>query len=350
MTAEPLAITPGDPAGIGPEITLRALKELSGRKEGAPSCLLFGAAKSVAAVSEAQGFGARVRIGTTPSVWPDVTVASSWEPDAPIPFGSVTKEGGRVAYLAIEAAVAQAMEGRFGAIVTGPISKEAMFKAGFHYAGHTELLGKLAGGCDTCMMLAHEGLRVAHLSTHTPLAKVPGLLTAERLSTVLNLTFEALERFAIAKPRVAVAALNPHAGEGGMFGREDIDVTLPVVAGFRSAGFDVSGPIAGDTVFVRALAGEFDAIVAMYHDQGHIPIKLLGFRVDPESRKWLGLSGVNITLGLPFIRTSVDHGTAFDIAGQGIASAQSIVEAIELAETLLRNAEQRGRSQRVGAL
>lgn len=336
MCDEPLAITPGDPAGIGPEITLRALRELSGREGGAPACILFGAAKSLAKVSQEQDLGARIRSGTTPAVWPDVAVASPWEPEMPVPLGSVTEAGGRVAYAAVEAAVTEAMAGRVGAIVTGPISKEALSRAGYPFAGHTELLGKLAGGCETCMMLAHQNMRVAHVSTHIPLSDVPQVLTPKRLTKVLNLTLEALGLFGIVAPRIAVAALNPHAGEGGMFGREDIDICLPVIKRFRGEGHDVSGPISGDTVFVRALSGEFDAVIAMYHDQGHIPIKLLGFRVDQESRRWLGLSGVNITLGLPFIRTSVDHGTALDIAGKGIASAQSMVEAIELAEQLLR--------------
>jgi len=183
-------------------------------------------------------------------------------------------------------------------------------------------------------MLAHGDLRVSHVSTHTALANVPKLLTPERLARVIDLTQEALRRLGVSAPRVAVAGLNPHAGEGGLFGTEDADVIAPVVERYRRAGFSVSGPIPGDTIFVRALAGEFDAVIAIYHDQGHIPVKLLGFRVDRATGRWLGLSGVNVTLGLPFIRTSVDHGVAFDIAGKGVASAQSMKEAIAYALNL----------------
>jgi 4-hydroxythreonine-4-phosphate dehydrogenase len=185
------------------------------------------------------------------------------------------------------------------------------------------------------MMLAHGDLRVSHVSTHTALANVPALLTHARLSRVIDLTHDALIRLGIAKPRIAVAGLNPHAGESGLFGKEDSEVIAPVVARYRAAGMAISGPIPGDTVFVRALAREFDAVIAIYHDQGHIPVKLLGFRIDPATGRWIGLSGVNVTLGLPFVRTSVDHGTAFDIAGKGIASAQSMMEAIEFALNLV---------------
>ena len=227
------------------------------------------------------------------------------------------------------------MAGRIAAIVTAPISKEAVNLAGYAYAGHTDMLADLTGSRDTCMLLAHENLRVAHVSTHVALARVPSLVTPERLTRVLELTLDALHRFGIEKPRIAVAALNPHAGEGGLFGTEDATVIAPTVEAFRQRGADVSGPIPGDTVFVRALGNEFDAVIAMYHDQGHIPLKLLGFRIDPVARKWTALSGVNITLGLPFVRTSVDHGTAFDIAGKGIASAQSMVEAIDFAIAMI---------------
>ncbi len=184
------------------------------------------------------------------------------------------------------------------------------------------------------MMLVHERLRVSHVTTHTALSNVPASLTTEHLTRVLNLTMDALVALDVDVPRIAVAALNPHGGEGGMFGGEDTDVSRPVIETPRKAGHDVRGPVSGDTVFVKAIAGEFDAVVAMYHDQSHIPVKLIGFRVDPDTGRWIALSGVNMTLGLPFVRTSVDHGTAFDIAGKGIASAQSMIEAIELAHRL----------------
>jgi 4-hydroxythreonine-4-phosphate dehydrogenase len=184
------------------------------------------------------------------------------------------------------------------------------------------------------MLLAHENLRVAHVSTHVPLSRVPSLVTPKRLTRVIDLTLAALKAFGVGEARIGVAALNPHGGEGGLFGTEDAEVIAPVVEGYRARGVRIAGPVSGDTIFVRALSGEFDAVIAMFHDQGHIPIKLLGFKVDRATGAWTSLRGVNITLGLPFVRTSVDHGTAFDIAGKGIASAESMVEAIDLAARL----------------
>jgi 4-hydroxythreonine-4-phosphate dehydrogenase len=226
--------------------------------------------------------------------------------------------------------------GRADAIVTAPLSKEALHLAGHHYPGHTELLADLTGGAGPVMMLAHDDFRVSHVTTHIPLEQVPARATPERLQHVVTLTHQALVRLAIAKPRIAVAALNPHAGEGGVLGRYDIDVAAPVLEQLKSQGIDVTGPVPGDTVFVKMRARQFDAVVAMYHDQGHIPVKLLGFSVDPKTGAWEALSGVNITLGLSVIRTSVDHGTAFDIAGKGIASERSLIEAIEYAQLLTK--------------
>ena len=196
------------------------------------------------------------------------------------------------------------------------------------------MLAKLTGARDSVMLLAHGNMRVSHVTTHIALADVPKRLTPERLHRVVRLTHEALVELGFASPHIAIAALNPHAGEGGLFGREDIDITTPAIAAMCAQGLHITGPVPGDTVFVKLRAGQFDAVVAMYHDQGHIPVKLLGFHVDPATGKWNSLSGVNITLGLPIIRTSVDHGTAFDIAGQDIASEDSLIEAIEYAEKL----------------
>ena len=184
------------------------------------------------------------------------------------------------------------------------------------------------------MMLAHGPMRVSHVTTHVALKDVPGRLKPERLRRVVALTHAALLKLGIPSPHIAVAALNPHAGEEGLFGREDIEVTTPCLAELRQEGLQVTGPVPGDTVFVKLRAGHFDAVVAMYHDQGHIPVKLLGFSVDPETGRWTTLSGVNITLGLPIVRTSGDHGTAFDIAGKGIASETSLIEAIDYALVL----------------
>jgi 4-hydroxythreonine-4-phosphate dehydrogenase len=248
--------------------------------------------------------------------------------------GVVSSDAGRLAYNAVEIAVRLAMSGEVQAICTAPLNKAALNMAGHHFSGHTELLAALTGARDSVMMLAHGNMRVSHVSTHTALSDVPARVTAERIRRVVELTDAALRRLGIQSPRIAVAALNPHAGEGGLFGREDIDITAPTLAAMKAEGYDVQGPVPGDTIFVRLRAGQYDAAVAMYHDQGHIPVKLLGFHVDPATGAWDSLSGVNVTLGLPIVRTSVDHGTAFDIAGKGIASAMSLIEAVDYAVQL----------------
>jgi 4-hydroxythreonine-4-phosphate dehydrogenase len=335
MAAPVIAVTMGDPAGVGPEIALKAIAALAPRvAEGLLQPVIVGARGEIARTAEALGLPARLREGVVPCTWPDVAVVDTVAPRVPIRFGEVSAEAGHLAYEAVAAAVRLAMAGAVGAIATAPLNKEALNLGGHHYAGHTDMLADLTGARDSCMMLAHGNLRVTHVTTHVPLARVPSLLTPERLDRTLRLTADALAKLGIANPRIAVAALNPHAGEGGLFGKEDDTITVPVLAKWRAQGVDVHGPVPGDTVFVKAAAGQFDAVVAMYHDQGHIPVKLLGFRIDPATGRWVGLSGVNVTLGLPIIRTSVDHGTAFDIAGKGVANADSMVEAIELAATM----------------
>ncbi|MDE0307946.1 MAG: 4-hydroxythreonine-4-phosphate dehydrogenase PdxA [Albidovulum sp.] len=332
MTNRPIGITAGDPTGVGAEIILKALEQISARRRGlCTGILVYGSLRVLREATERDGLDAQIVESDNPSDWPKVSVIATGEPVGAIPMGRVAAEAGRVAFSAIARAVRHAMERRTRAIVTAPISKEALNLAGHRFSGHTELLANLSGTRDICMMLAHENLRVSHLSTHTALADVPKHLTKERLGCVIDLTLDALGQLGIDEPKVAVAALNPHAGEGGLFGSEDQEISAPLVERYRSLGFRVSGPISGDTVFLRAVSGEFDAVVAMFHDQGHIPVKFLGFRIDPESGRWLGISGVNVTLGLPFVRTSVDHGTAFDIAGTGVASAQSMIDAIDFA-------------------
>ncbi len=326
-----LALTMGDPAGIGPEIIVKAYRRLRPRlASGELRLLVIGHPGAFAAASALLG---------EPSVpdlaehaeWPEVAFLPAGEARAPVRFGEVSAEAGRFAYLAIERAVRLAQAGRVAALVTAPLNKAALNLAGYDFAGHTELLAHLTGVRGSVMLLAHGNMRVSHVTTHVALADVPRLLTPERLRRVIELTHAALLRLGIAAPRIAVAALNPHAGEGGLFGRQDLDVSAPVIAAVGEAGLDVSGPVPGDTVFVKLRAGQFDAVVAMYHDQGHIPVKLLGFDVDPATGAWRSLSGVNITLGLPIIRTSVDHGTAFDIAGTGRANEESLIEAIDYA-------------------
>lgn len=337
MAVPRLAITMGDPAGIGPEIIAKAGARLAPRLQaGELSLLVIG---SVTALRAAEALLA------TPPI-PEIEDAAQAAPLAilaagnerePIRLGEMSAEGGRLAYLAIEKAVRLAQSGAIAGLVTAPLNKEALNLAGYAYSGHTDMLADLTGARDSVMMLAHGDFRVSHLTTHVALADVPSKLTPARLRRVIELTAAMLRSLGIAHPRIGIAALNPHAGEGGIFGREDIDVTAPLVATYEGSDITVIGPVPGDTVFVKLRGRSYDAVVAMYHDQGHVPVKLLGFDVDPATGEWKALSGVNISLGLPIIRTSVDHGTAFDIAGKGLANEESLIEAIDFALELARH-------------
>jgi len=331
-----LAITMGDPAGISPEIIVKAAARLRPRiNAGELALVVIGSNPALERARAA--FAPEITIPEveeTDANWAGLCALQAGPEGEPIRPGQLSADGGRFAYLAVERGVRLAQSGRIGGIVTAPLNKEALNLAGYHYPGHTEMLAELTGVKGSCMMLAHGNIRVSHITTHIALEDVPKRATPERLRRVIELTHEALGRLGSERRRIAVAALNPHAGEGGLFGRYDIDVAAPVIAEAVTAGFDVVGPVPGDTVFVKLKAGQYDAVIANYHDQGHIPVKLLGFEIDPATGKWNDLSGVNITLGLPIIRTSVDHGTAFDIAGQGLANEQSLVEAIEYAEQL----------------
>lgn len=327
----------GDPAGIGPEITLKAIDMLAEPIESdGMQLLVIGCEQTFRERAETLGLESD-HIATVfkekPQFWPAIALLDVGSAGAIAP-GQVSVESGQVAYDAIRIAVEVTTAGHANAICTGPINKEALNLAGHAFGGHTELLAHLTGARESVMMLVHGNMRVSHVSTHTALANVPAELTTERLNRVFELTEEALQKMGIAKPCIAFAALNPHAGEGGLFGREDIDVTTPVIRSLREAGFDARGPVPGDTVFVKLRSGQYDAVIAMYHDQGHIPVKLLGFQVDAKTGAWSALDGVNVTLGLPIIRSSVDHGTAFDIAGKGIANPSSMVEAIRVAASL----------------
>jgi 4-hydroxythreonine-4-phosphate dehydrogenase len=234
--------------------------------------------------------------------------------------GKVSAEAGRGAYDYLCAAIDDAMAGGIRAIVTAPLNKYSMHLAGIDQPGHTEILAERSGTRDYAMMLANDELRVLLVTIHVALAQVPALITREAELRAIRLADRACRQMGVARPRIAVAGLNPHAGEDGKFGREDIDIVAPAIAAARAEGLDASGPWPGDTIFMRARRGEYDIVVAQYHDQGLIPVKYLG--VD---------HGVNVTVGLPFVRTSVDHGTAFDIAWQGRADHASLMEAMALA-------------------
>jgi len=341
MNAKTIAITLGDPAGIGPEIALKSLAFFKKQLEaGSLRLLIMGDAETLAntarqfhlnlppVIDKSALNGASHRL-------PAVAIVPTSPLLAPVRTGKIDAEYGKQAYEAVEMAVHAALAGDIAALVTAPLSKEALHLAGYHYAGHTEMLAALTGGKDSVMMLAHDTFRVSHVTTHCALADVPKKMTPERIRHVVDLTYHTLVKLGISTPRIAIAALNPHAGEGGVFGRQDIDITQPIVAAYQAMGMHIDGPVSGDTVFVKLHAGQYDAVVAMYHDQGHIPVKLLGFQVDRATGNWTSLSGVNVTLGLPIIRTSVDHGTAFDIAGTGKAQESSLVEAIDYALRLV---------------
>lgn len=311
MTLPVVAITVGDPAGIGPEIVLKAIA----RPEILAACVprVVGPRAVLDTVAE------RLGLPRAPSVDDIVTPLDALAP------GEVSAAAGHAAVLAIKRAVALVQSGAAGAIATAPLNKAAMAAAGYPYPGHTELLAELAHVRDYTMMLAAGRLRVVHTSTHVSLAEAIRRVTRDRVITVIRIAHETLRRMGIDRPRIAVAGLNPHAGEGGLFGSEEIEHIAPAIADARRAGFEASGPWPGDTVFFRCARGDFDVVVAQYHDQGHVAVKQAGFE-----------HGVNITAGLPFFRVSVDHGTAFDLAWQGKASDRSMTEAILLAAELAR--------------
>jgi 4-hydroxythreonine-4-phosphate dehydrogenase len=247
--------------------------------------------------------------------------------------GVLSGAAGRAAYDVIVRAVADARAGTVAAVATAPVNKEAFRLAGLPWAGHTDLLAHLTGSRLVAMMFHSDVLRVVLATVHIPLAEVPRLLTTSTVADTIRLADHELPRFGVERPRIGVAGLNPHAGEHGLFGREEIDVIVPAIEACRAAGVSVTGPFPADTIFVRAARGEFDVVVACYHDQGLIPVKLLAFG-----------RAVNVTLGLPIIRTSVDHGTAFDIAGKGMADHGSMVEAVLLAARLARGSQAQARN------
>jgi 4-hydroxythreonine-4-phosphate dehydrogenase len=281
-----IAITTGDPAGIGPEIADKASRD------------------------------ARVLEVCEPIIYAEPSVT-------PFQIGEVSAAAGRAAYDTIVRAVEDARAGRVQAIATAPVNKLAFSRAGLPWRGHTDLLAHLCGSSRVAMMFHAPELNVVLATVHVPLRQVPELLTQALIEDVLALTAESLPRFGVSAPRIAVAGLNPHAGEDGLLGSEERQVLAPAIAAARCRGLNVTGPWPADTVFGRAARGEFDVVLACYHDQGLIPVKLLAFG-----------RAVNVTIGLPIIRTSVDHGTAFDIVGRGLADAGSMVEAVLLAARL----------------
>jgi 4-hydroxythreonine-4-phosphate dehydrogenase len=287
MSLPRIAITTGDPAGIGPEIAEKAAADPRVQAVCVP--LIYGATKA-------------------------------------FPPGTLSAGAGQAAYETILRAVRDAESGGVQAIATAPINKEALALAGLPWRGHTDMLAALTNTRDVAMMFHSEKLMVVLATIHIPLSEVPAALTEGSLGTIIRLTADAMPRFGIDRPRIALAGLNPHAGEHGVIGREEEQVLVPAVQASRKRGVDITGPWPGDTVFTRAVRGEFDVVIACYHDQGLIPVKLIAFG-----------EAVNVTLGLPIIRTSVDHGTAFDIAGKGVANPESLIHAVMLAARLAKH-------------
>lgn len=324
-----IGITLGDPAGTGPELITRALEEPDVHTLCRP--LVIGDAATLEAARRYTGCRAEVRKISDPSQCrPSATrieVLDLRNVDrSRLRLGRVDPACGQAAYESIREATRLAMEGRIAAVVTSAINKEALNKAGHHYDGHTGLLAELCGAPGATMMLAAGQLRVSHVSTHVSLREAIERVRPERIVKVISLTRATLQRLGITDPLIAVAGLNPHAGENGLFGDEERRFIAPAIERANADGMRTAGPFPGDTVFFRALHGEFDAVVAMYHDQGHVAVKMLGI--------W---KGVNVTLGLPIIRTSVEHGTNFDMAGTGRSDPRSLLEAIRLAARLAQS-------------
>ena len=328
----PIAITQGDPAGIGPEIVAKAFRDAPQDLHG---CFAVGdvatlrrAAACIGGLPVARIDGPEDAHGVPPRCLPVWQLPGL---PGPVPFGAVNAEAGRAAAECVVWAARAALCGEVAALVTAPLHKEALAAAGVHFPGHTELLqaeaarhaGVPVADMPVRMMLASDELRTVLVSIHVALREAIAAVTSHNVLQTLRITHAALSRSLGRAPRIAVAGLNPHAGEGGLFGREELEIIAPAIAAVRAEGVDAHGPYAPDTVFMRARRGEFDVVLAMYHDQGLIPVKYLG--VD---------KGVNVTLGLPLVRTSPDHGTAFDIAGQGVADAASLIEAVRMARSL----------------
>ncbi len=316
----------GDAAGIGPEVTMKALSDPEMYAICRP--VVIGDAKILERANRVvhgaltinrvqRPADGRFELGVVDCVDLDLLPAD-------LPFGQISAAAGDAAFRFVERAIQLASEGAVDAICTAPLNKEALHKGGHVYPGHTEILADLTGTQDFAMMLTAKSLRVIHVTTHIGLIDAVERITPDRVWRVIKLADSTLRKAGFERPRIAVCGINPHAGEHGLFGRgEDEAKVLPGVERAQAEGIDAQGPLPADTVFFRAGRGDFDAVVAMYHDQGHTPVKVLGLE-----------SGVNITLGLPIIRTSVDHGTAFDIAGQGIADADSMKEALRQAALL----------------
>lgn len=336
-----IGITMGDPASIGPEITIKALA----RPEIFEICspLVIGDASVMEAAKKTVGNG-KIKIHPVLEVedavfqYGTIDVLDLHLIDAEkLEIGKVSAEAGEAAFQYVRKVIELAMRGEVDATVTNALNKEAINLAGHHYSGHTEIYAEYTGTKSYTMMLAHENLRVVHVSTHVSLREACERVKKERILEVIKIADQACRELGIEEPKIGVAGLNPHSGEHGLFGREEIEEIVPAIEAAKAEGIDADGPVPPDTVFSKARGGWYDIVVAMYHDQGHIPLKVVGFVYDSLQKQWEAVQGVNITLGLPIIRVSVDHGTAFDQAGKGTANELSLLHAVDYAVSFAEN-------------
>lgn len=335
MSKKPiLGITMGDPASIGPEITVKALSDPAIYEKCSPIIIgdaavmeaamgIVGKDVKINAVSDVKE--AKFEFGTI-----DVYDMKLVDMDK-LERGVVSDMAGNAAFQYVKKVIELAMNHEVDATVTNALNKEAMNLAGHHYSGHTEIYAEYTGTKKYTMMLAHENLRVVHVSTHVSLREACDRVKKGRVLEVIRIADQACKELGIKEPKIGVAGLNPHSGENGMFGREEIEEITPAIEAAKGEGIIVDGPVPPDTVFSKARGGWYDIVVAMYHDQGHIPLKVVGFVYNQAEQKWDAVAGVNITLGLPIIRASVDHGTAFDQAGKGVANELSLINAMDYA-------------------
>jgi 4-hydroxythreonine-4-phosphate dehydrogenase len=334
-----LAITMGDPAGIGPEIAAKVFAMPEIYRQCRP--LLTGSAQIMKKALDMLKSDLKINALTNvqDAVFQvgimDVFDLPVENPDS-IEYGKISVAAGDIAFRSVEKAIELALAGEVDGTVTNPIHKGAIHAAGHHFSGHTEIYAHYTNTPKYAMLLADEKIKVIHVSTHVSLRKACDLVKKERVSETIRLLNDGLKMIGFEHPRIGVAGLNPHAGDGGLFGDEEIQEIVPAVELARNEGIIAEGPFPPDTLFALAKGGRFDGCVAMYHDQGHIPFKLDGFQWDEESGAMKSVKGVNITLGLPIIRTSVDHGTAFEIAGKGMASPDALVYAIDYALKIFR--------------
>jgi len=332
-----IGISVGDPAGIGPEITARALAlpEIYGLCRP----LVVAEAEMMKAAIKFSKLDLKIRVISSPREglyqFGTIDLLDLKNVDGKsVRHKVISADYGRASFEYVQKIIELALSKEIDATVTGPISKEAINQAGFHYSGHTEIYADLTHTKDYAMMLVHKEFRVIHVSTHVSLREACDRVRQDRIYQVIRLGYDAVKGLGIEDPKIAVAGLNPHAGESGMFGREETEEIEPAIKQAQREGLRVEGPIPPDTVFSKMQGGQYDLVVVMYHDQGHIPTKLIGFQYDDKTKTWGSMSGVNITCGLPVIRVSVDHGTAFGKAGEGRANPESMIQAIQIAAKL----------------